>query len=137
MYHTSPNLILDGTIHNAGIAGSCIFFSDDVYYMSEQSIFVYEAEFNCVGVGELYDPDIISEIQHTFNVCVDIAERLLDGSDNEWNHEITDGELSWWLQGKRGECAVIMGFDGCEDIDEQGTVYIIPMIGREGELSLC
>jgi len=29
-----------------------------------------------------------------------------------------------------------MGFDGCEDEDEQGTVYIIPMLGREDELKL-
>ena len=42
----------------------------------------------------------------------------------------------WWLQGKRGECAVKMGHDGCEDEDEQGTVYIVPMTGREKELIL-
>lgn len=40
------------------------------------------------------------------------------------------------LQGKRGECAVKMGYDGCEDVDEQGTVYIVPMFGREKELTL-
>ena len=49
---------------------------------------------------------------------------------------LADAENDWWLQGKRGECAVTMGFDGCEDRDEQGTVYIVPMKGREIELTL-
>ena len=35
-----------------------------------------------------------------------------------------------------GECAKKMGFDGCKDEDEQGTVYIIPMFGREEILVL-
>jgi hypothetical protein len=29
-----------------------------------------------------------------------------------------------------------MGYDGCEDEDEQGAVYIVPMLGRENELRL-
>ena len=65
-----------------------------------------------------------------------MAEGLLDASVSEWDLGSCDGEGSWWLQGKRGECAVKMGFDGCEDIDEQGTVYIVPMTGRESELKL-
>lgn len=135
MFHTSPNKIEHGTINNDGIAGSCLFFSDDIYRMSEASIYVYEADFNCIRANKLHDETIIRDISDRFNVDVEIAESLLDGSENEWNHG-ADGELSWWLQGKRGECAVNMGYDGCEDEDEQGTVYIVPMIGREHELNL-
>ena len=135
MFHTSPNKIEPGTINNDGIAGSCLFFSDDIYRMSESSIYVYEADFNCVPTNKLHDETIIEEILYRFNVDVEIAECLLDGSENEWDHG-ADGELSWWLQGKRGECAVKMGYDGCEDEDEQGTVYIVPMVGREHELNL-
>lgn len=135
MFHTSPNQIEHGIINNDGIAGSCLFFSDDIYRMSESSIYVYEADFNCIITNKLHDETIIEEISDRFNVDVEIAECLLDGSENEWDHG-ADGELSWWLQGKRGECAVKMGYDGCEDEDEQGTVYIVPMVGREHELNL-
>ena len=140
MYHTSPNKILPGSIHKQGIAGDCLFFSNDIYQMSDCSVYIYEADFNCVAVESLYDEDIINEISLKFSVDNEIAEALLDSSQNEWELEGADfekmAEFSWWLQGKRGECAKKMGYDGCEDRDEQGTVYIIPMYGREGELKL-
>jgi hypothetical protein len=136
MFHTSPVKI--ESINNNGIAGSCLFFSDDVYRMSSESKFVYEADFNCVSASQLHDEEIINEIANYFDVDAETAEALLDGSENEWNLEgfECDGDDSWWLQGKRGECAVKMGYDGCEDEDEQGTVYIVPMLGRESELTL-
>ena len=135
MFHTSPNKIEAGSINRGGIAGDCLFFSCDVYKMSAASVYVYKADFDCVRASQLHDEDIIVEIANYFNVDEDTAEALLDGSENEWDHG-ADGEDSWWLQGKRGECAVKMGYDGCEDEDEQGTVYIVPMTGRENELEL-
>jgi hypothetical protein len=134
MYHTSPNRIKAGTINNYGIAGSCLFFSDDVYQMSNAAVYVYEADFNCVEAYELYDEEIIAEIADKFDVDSDHAADLLDGSASEWDLDCCDAEASWWLQGKRGDCAAKMGYDGCQDTDEQGTVYIIPMMGREAEL---
>jgi hypothetical protein len=136
MYHTSPNKIEAGTINTTGVAGSCLFFSDDVYVMTaSDTVFTYEADFDCVRVSQLHDDEIIAEIAEFFGVDLEVAESLLDGSENEWAHG-ADAEGSWWLQGKRGECAVKMGYDGCEDEDEQGTVYIVPMLGRESELTL-
>ncbi|WP_417762193.1 hypothetical protein [Shewanella sp.] len=136
MFHTSPNKIEVGSINKFGIAGSCLFFSDDVYRMSNESSFTYEADFDCIRASRLEDEDITNEIVEKFGVDFDTACSLLDASVSEWNFECCDGELSWWLQGKRGECAVKMGYDGCEDEDEQGTVYIVPMFGRESELKL-
>ena len=135
MIHSSPREIKKGVINHFGIAGDCLFFSNDVYRMSEASIYIYEADFDCIHVGQLYDERIVSEIAERFSVDEDIAESLLDGSENVWDHG-ADGDDSWWLQGKRGECAVKMGYDGCEDRDEQGTVFIVPMFGRESELTL-
>ena len=135
MFHTSPNKIESGSINRFGVAGSCLFFSDSVYQMSEASVYTYEADFNCVSANQLHDEEIISEIAEMFSVNLDTAESLLDASESEWDHG-ADADSSWWLQGKRGECAVKMGYDGCEDTDEQGTVYIVPMIGRESELKL-
>lgn len=135
MYHTSPSQIEKGSINKFGIAGDCLFFSSEIYRMSEASAFVYEADFDCIATSQLYDEAIVAEIAARFDVDADTAESLLDGHENEWDHG-ADGEDSWWLQGKRGECAVKMGYDGCEDEDEQGTVYIVPMMGREHELTL-
>ncbi|WP_345888487.1 hypothetical protein [Shewanella algae] len=139
MFHTSPNKIESGSINNNGVAGSCLFFSDDVYVMTaSNSYYVYEADFDCVRASHLHDDEIIADIARYFNVDESTAESLLDGTESEWCLDDFDceGEDSWWLQGKRGECAVKMGYDGCEDEDEQGTVYIIPMLGRENELKL-
>ncbi|WP_214656892.1 hypothetical protein, partial [Vibrio anguillarum] len=115
------------------------FFSDDIYIMTaSRTCYVYEADFDCVRASQLYDDEIIADIARYFDVDESTAESLLDGTQNEWCLDDFDceGENSWWLQGKRGECAVKMGYDGCEDEDEQGTVYIVPMAGRESELKL-
>jgi hypothetical protein len=134
MFHTSPTKIESGSINQFGIAGTCLFFSNDIYVMTaSKEVFVYEADFNCIPASQLHDTAIISQIASYFDVDLDVAEGLLDASVNEWEQG-ADAEGSWWLQGKRGECAVKMGFDGCEDRDEQGIVYIIPMLGRESEL---
>ena len=136
MFHTSPNKI--EKINDRGIAGSCLFFSNDVYVMSARGpVYVYEADFDCVPAYELHDEEIIAQIAEYFGCDAELAEGLLDGSESEWSQDFAcDGDMSWWLQGKRGECAVKMGYDGCEDEDEQGTVYIVPMLGREHELTL-
>jgi len=136
MYHTSANKITDGMINGNGVAGDCLFFSDNIYVMTASpTYYVYEADFNCVAASQLHDVEIISQIAERFDCDTDLAESLLDSSENEFNQSFDcDAELSWWLQGMRGKCAVIMGFDGCEDEDEQGTVYIVPMSGRESQL---
>lgn len=138
MFHTSPEKIKLGSINNNGVAGSCLFFSDGVYVMTaSNSYYVYEADFDCVRASQLHDEEIIIEIAEYFDCDSELAESLLDASKNEWCQDFEcNGEGSWWLQEKRGECAVKMGFDGCEDVDEQGTVYIIPMLAREDELKL-
>ncbi len=138
MFHTSrnPELNKPGAIKQTEIFGDCLFFSYDVYRMSLDCKYVYEADFqNTTHVSNLYDESICSEIAEFFGVDIETAEQLLDGRESEWNY-ISDGEHSWWLQKKRGECAKKMGYDGCEDEDEQGTVYVIPMTGRESELRL-
>ena len=56
MYHTSPIEITEGTINTGGIARDCLFFSDDVYTMTENSkVYIYESDFDCVRASQLYD----------------------------------------------------------------------------------
>ena len=127
MYHTSANSELNkaGQINSHGLFGSCLFFSDDVYAMSDKAVFVYEADFNCVRASDLHDNEIISTISEYFNVDDCEAEKLLDGSSSEWELEGTTGEDSWYLQQLRGECAVKMGYDGCENGDFSKITKII------------
>ena len=136
MYHTSPTPISEGMINEFGVAGSCLFFSGSVYVMTASDVYyVYEADFDCIRASQLYDAEIVAEIAAEFGVDEDTAESLLDATGDPWDYGC-DAEKAWWLQGKRGECAVRMGYDGCQDTDEQGTVYIVPMEGREHELTL-
>ena len=137
IYHTSPTEIKE--INSYGIAGSCLFFSANIYTMTtSEKYFVYSLEIDenkIVKVSDLYDEEIVVEIADEFGTLTDVAENLLDGSENEWDYDC-DAEKSWWLQGKQGECAQVMGFEACIAKDEQGTVYIVPMIGREKDLVL-
>ena len=133
MYHTSPKAITK--INSWGVAGDCLFFATTPYFMSRASKFVYEADFETVSARQLDDEQAISDIAEKFSVDADTAERILDGRESEWSHG-ADAESSCWLQGVRGTAAKRMGFDGCEDTDEQGQVFIIPMTGRESELKL-
>lgn len=135
LYHTSPNEIT--TINRFGLFDDCLFFSNDVYQMSACDVIVYSidaSEMSFAHVSDLYDAHIIDDIAENFGIDSVLAEALLDDRSSVWDYAFASGEAVWYIQAKRGECAKAMGFDGCEDRDEQGTVYIIPMLGRENIL---
>ncbi|PMN73136.1 hypothetical protein [Enterovibrio norvegicus] len=135
VFHTSPQKI--ETITRFGTFGDCLFFSADVYVMTASgSHVVYSLELDdskVISASKLYDEAIVSEIAALFDCDEEQAESLLDASESEWDFDC-DADKSWKLQALRGECAKKMGFDACEDEDEQGTVYIVPMSGREADL---
>ena len=83
------------------------------------------------------DEEIVSRIARCLAVDLDVAESLLDGSETVWDIDVDmeKADADWW---DSRVCAVSVqnGFDGCKDEDEQGTVYIIPMFGREEILVL-
>lgn len=135
LFHTSPNKI--EKVSKFGTFDDCLFFSVNPYSMSVGEVITYSidaANMDFISASQLNDDEIISEIAERFEIDLDDAESLLDGSDNVWNHDFADAENDWYIQAKRGECAKKMGFDGCLDEDEQGSVYIIPMFGRESIL---
>lgn len=137
LIHTSPNKI--EKINNSGLFGDCLFFSVDEYIMTaSRTVYVYSIEIDdekIADVSELYDEEIIKDIMDTLDVDEDVAANMLDGTDTAWDHG-KDGEDDWWIQGKQGECAKKMGYEAVESRDEQGTVYIVPMLGREADLVL-
>lgn len=137
-FHTSPVEIKK--INSLGLFGENLFFSEDVYTMTaSDTVYVYSIEIDeddIIAARELHDKDIIIEIAELFECEEEEAEFLLDGRANEWSMENCDAEKSWTLQKLRGDCAKKMGCKACEDEDEQGTVLIVPMLGRETELTL-
>lgn len=135
--HTSPSEITK--IEKNGMFDDCLFFSGSEYSMCARGpLYVYSLEIDdekVIAARELYNEEVIADIANVLNVDEDAAERMLDGRDNAFDHGLT-GEDDWWIQAKQGECAKLMGYEACEAWDEQGTVYIVPMLGRENELSL-
>ncbi|WP_049175110.1 hypothetical protein [Acinetobacter ursingii] len=135
LFHTSPKEITK--IDRFGTFDDCLFFSATPYSMSVGEVITYSidaSEMDFINASGLYDEEVVVEIAKRFNVEIEVAESLLDGSDSVWNYDFADADEDWYLQAKRGECAKKMGYDGCKDEDEQGTVYIIPMLGRESIL---
>ncbi len=144
IYHTSPNKITK--IEKRELFGDCLFFSNEPYSMSIGDVITYAMDIENMDFVDpshfFYDDDyykldnIVSEIMNYADIDEEIAQNLLDGSVGEY--EVLEGEsaaeLGWWIQGKQGEAAKTLGYDGTSSIDEQGTVYIIPMLNREFEL---
>jgi len=137
--HTSPAKI--EKIRSYGLFADCLFFSNNEYVMTAaEGYYVYALEIQddeIIEDYELYDDEIIAEIADNLGVDNDIAESLLDGSQSANDLMLEDaGEADWWIQSKQGECAKKMGYKACQSTDEQGTVYIVPMMGRESDLKL-
>jgi hypothetical protein len=141
LYHTSPTKI--EKITRSGLFDDCLFFSTDVYQMSISECVVYSidaSKLTFIDAYNLHDDEIIDGICKDFSIDRELAEALLDSSESVYNYNfVCDDEkadIDWELQTLRGKCAKKMGYDGCRDRDEQGSVYIIPMFARESLLIL-
>ena len=133
--HTSPEVITE--IKTDGLFDDCLFFSIDEYSMGDVKA-VYQIEIkeeNIINVYNLESKEIIESICSYLSVDADTAQELL-------NNELSAGSITsdyeddWYIQAKQGECATLMGYEACESEDEQGAVYIVPMINKFNELKL-
>ena len=135
LLHTSPAKIQK--IKSTGVFGECLFFSSEQYAMGEVKA-VYELEIadeKIIEVSELYSEEIITDICNALDVDEEQAGSLLDASSTAFDFGL-GGEDDWYIQGKQGECAKLMGYEAVQAEDEQGAVYIVPMLNREGDLVL-
>lgn len=132
VFHTSPVLIQK--IEEDRLFNDCLFFSGEIYVMSTRGkLYTYSLDLpedDIINERELYDESVIQHISEALDVNNEVAERMLDGRDN------VHGEDGWWIQRKQGECAKKMGYKAASSTDEQGCVYIVPMLGRESDLKL-
>lgn len=148
LFHTSPQLIK--TIKNSGVFSGALFFSSDIYYtqQSKNSV-VYTIDVEENDFASLYDIDpsqqIIDDIKHMFNALFDqdidddeAIEYLIE-DENIFDQGLdceSASEFSWFIQGMQAKSALEQGFIGVESEDEQGTVYIINMVGKANMLEL-
>lgn len=150
--HTSPNKI--EKINTKGLFNDCLFFSEDRYVMTaSKKVFTYVLEISDDDTivvddlkNELIIKDIISDISDmkiTEDVNEGLAQQLLTSEVSifdlipEGTIDCTEySEYDWEIQSYQGKCAKLMGFKACLSVDEQGDVWIIPMLGRENDLKL-
>ena len=138
IYHTSPSQIT--SIHNKGLFGDVLFFSNNVYEMAAAN-FVYSVdaeELSFIEPCQIADEVTTQEVMAYAKVDEDTAFDLLTGDVDAY--DICDdcedaADLSWKIQYFQAQAAKRMGFDGCKSRDEQGAVYMIPMFGRESLLT--
>jgi len=141
LFHTSPTEIKAGTINDDGILGECLCFSADIYQMCPGKVITYEIEIDEDDIIEansfFYRDDykkldiIIKNIMEYAECDEEQAQEYLSQRDSHG-----DGEVDWRIQGYTGEAAKALGYRAAQAEDEQGQVYIIPMLNNESLLTL-
>lgn len=133
IYHTSPEAITK--INSYGTFGESLCFSNDIYSMSVGEVVVYSLEIEESEIIDAHDfdeDDAPETLAHIANVCECDEEQALEYLTGSESHE--DPETDWFIQGCMGDAAKEAGYKAARSRDEQGTVYIVPMLGRENDL---
>lgn len=141
VYHTSPSEIIK--IERRGSFDDMLFFAASPYVMAACETITYSLD---IDEGQVLDvqrvwfdhvasevQDIVDEVVDRFECSVETAESYLDGSDHP---DLDDGDGAMFIQAQQGHMARNLGYLAAEATDEQGTVYIVPMLGREKDLKL-
>jgi len=142
VYHTSPVEIK--TIDKYyGLFDDCLFFSWNPYSMSVGEVVLYSldiSDMDFLDVSQIfykYDQNenetvmsCIRRFMNYFNVDQETAEGLIEGSINEIDANLDD-EAMFFIQKEQGHIARDLGYFGAESEDEQGSVLIVPMFGKE------
>lgn len=131
--------------HNARSFRRVPVFSADVYTMTAGEAVTYKIEIDeddIIEAGSLFYhegaeklDDLVVEFCDRFDVDADTAEEII--SEREQLSDVVgyfDADDSWDVQVFSARAAKILGFRGVAVSDEQGTSYLIDMLGRENEL---
>ena len=138
-FHTSPIDIKK--IHGNGRFGEFLFFASRVYVMTNGPYLTYKLECcedEIIKASQLFYhddvhllDDLVAEVAKRYDVPIDVAEALIEESKdcNDF-----DADLSWAMQHYSARAAKLLGYRGVEVRDEQGSAWMIDMLGRESEL---
>ncbi len=146
LFHTSPVEIT--SINKSGRFGEFLFFSSNVYVMTAGAAVTYSLELDDEAVIDadrlFYHEDaeklesLVAELADRLDVDADTAEDLIAEKSSVYDLDSIDPEemadASWDVQRFTARAAKILGFRGAAVSDEQGTSYMIDMMGYEAEL---
>lgn len=146
LIHTSPAAITK--ITSEGRFGEFLFFSGKQYVMTAGAFVAYSLELNesdVIDADQLfYHADagkldgLVAELSARLGVDADVAEELMSESID--THAIDSietedaADASWDVQLFTARAAKLLGFRAVRVQDEQGTAYLVDMLGRETEL---
>lgn len=146
LFHTSPIEINE--ITTLGRFGEFLFFSENEYVMTAGEHIAYRIELDesqIIEAGQLfYHEDaaklapLVAELATRLGLDDNEAEALIEESKSVYDLDDIEPEdaadLSWDVQLITARAAKILGFRGVHVEDEQGSAYMIDMLGREAEL---
>lgn len=146
LFHTSPTEIQKITAN--GRFGEFLFFSSHVYAMTADDFVTYSLELDddqIIAAGQLfYHEDaeklapLVAELAAQLSIDEETAEALIEESKQVFDLDEIDpedaGEIAWDVQRFTARAAKILGFRAVQVQDEQGSAWLVDMLGREDEL---
>ena len=148
LFHTSPNKI--EKITKSGRYGRFLCFSANIYEMSACGTVAYKIEVadeSVIAASDLFYVEnstvilsgLIADVCEIAHVDSDTAMELIDGSESIWDMDSNianedKAEIDWDIQHISAKAAKLLGYRGVSVRDEQGTCYMIDMLGFENEL---
>lgn len=150
LLHTSGSPITE--ITETGTFGSFLFFSSSEYVMCKCNYLTYSIEIDESDIIEatslFYHDDseklntLVAGVANIFGCDEQTARDLMDETETDIYRALPGrdadeyAELSWDTQRYAAEAGRILGYRCTAVRDEQGTSYMIDMLGRENELKL-
>jgi len=147
LFHTSAEEIK--SISADGRFGEFLFFSTKVYAMtagkhvtykidlSEDDVIEASQLFFHEGAGKL--DTLVASLAARLGVDAETAEALIEESSSVFDIDSIESEdaaeASWTVQHFTARAAKLLGFRAVRVQDEQGSAYMIDMLGREAELA--
>lgn len=141
LFHTSPTQI--SKITTAGRFGEFLFFSTSVYTMTAGDYVVHELELDdadVIAARSLFHHEdaakldaLVAEFCRRFDVDTDTAEDII--SERE-QLDSCDADDLWDVQHYTARAAKLLGFRAVLVSDEQGSAYMVDMLGREADMKV-
>lgn len=137
LWHTSSEKNIK--VNKDGTFGDVFFFANEPYYMGDpgkRQVYALEIDENdVIDTFDLEDREAIRQLKYLYDIDDDDAYDVL--TDRKQIQDIIDdptGEAGWRVQQIQGEAAKREGYEAARGRDEQGTVYMMPMFGKESRL---
>lgn len=142
LFHTSAEKILE--ITQNGLFDEFLCFSASIYTMTAGDYIAYKIDIDEDQIisarGLFYHADaaklddLVADFAARYGVDADTAEEII--SEREQLDSSNADEL-WDVQRYTARAAKLLGYRGVCGQDEQGSVYLIDMLGKESDLMIA